>query len=343
MRFTIAIWLLTRLLVLAVMSSAAPHGLVSALGNWDGAWYGDVAMHGYSVSTEASHHNVAFFPLFPMIASLLVRAGVTWPLAGAVVNAAAFLAAALAVFALVRLQFDETAARWSAALLCLLPESLFCTVAYSEALFLLCSAVALLLYKRGAYVAAGIAAAAASATRPLGIALACALVLAAVVERKGARAVSACAIAFAGIAAFAAFCYFRFGDALAFVHAQTAWRHGAGFDWAGWLGIARGAAGGRAGDWFAIGLVALAVLCITVYRTRVGAAGSAYVAIALLTLLAAGTPFSLDRNLYGVLPVIIAGALLFRRVPLLGYGVAIASLAVLAMDAAAFARFAWVA
>ncbi|HEY9086020.1 MAG TPA: mannosyltransferase family protein [Candidatus Tyrphobacter sp.] len=324
------------------MNAAAPHGIIAALGNWDGAWYGSIAMHGYEFAADGKAHNVAFFPLFPMLCALLMRAGVPWPLAGVAINNLAFLGALFVLERYAFQRFGERTARVAVIAACVLPLSLFCTVAYSEGLFLLASAIALWCYQRQRYAYAGMASAAATAIRPLGIALALSLLLASIVERRGLRAALGCAIGVFGLAAFAAWCAVRFGDPLAFAHAEVGWR-ASGLDLAGWLGLIRGALGGRVHDWLSLALSAAGLIGVVVYRRQFGAAGVFYVLSSLLMIAYAGAPLSLDRYVYALIPVLVIVAEVFRRVPVFGYPAIAASFILLVHDAAAFARFIWVA
>ena len=236
---------------------AAPHPWVGALGNWDGAWYGTIAKHGYSYRA-------------------------TW------------------------------------------------------------ASNALWFYDRKWYALTGAAAACALATRVLGVALALGFTAAAILDRKRRAAITG-VLGLTGIAAFALFCRLRFGDALAFVHAQTAWRHGVGFDAAGWQGVWRGASWGGEHDRIVIVLVALAIVVVPIFARRLGAPGTIYFALACAVLLLAGPPISIDRYMYSIVPVVVAIGAAFRRAPYAGYAIAAVCLVLLALDAMAFARFQWVA
>jgi hypothetical protein len=345
MRFALTAWAVTRLLILGAFVAAKPqHGILAAFGNWDGGWYRDIVVtKGYQFVADGKAHDIAFFPLFPLLSSALAHIGISWPLAGVIVNNAAFLAAVLVLYRYVRATFDVSTARWSVAIACALPLSLFCSVAYSEGLFILFSVMALAWYRDERYLAAGLAAAAASATRPLGVALALALIAAAVFERKKVGDVLKCATGLLGIAAFALFCYMRFGDALAFVHAVVGWRHQSGFDLHGWQALREGANEGGTHAWITLVFLMLVVPCVVMYRERIGVAGVSFVALCLVVIAFAGTPISVDRYLYATAPLLIALGRLFARVPIAGYLAVATSLPLLFLDAVAFAQFHWVA
>lgn len=341
MRFVVLAWALSRAVVAVAMAGAGAH--LDALANWDGAWYGEIAKHGYRYANDGRQYDVAFFPLFPSSVWPLVHLGIAWPIAAAIVANLAFLAALALIYRFALHRYDEGVARWSVALAAFLPPSLFCSVAYPQSLFMLCSVAALESAERSRYAFAGIAGAFASAASGLGIALAAAMLVDGVARKRRAAVVAGIA-AFAGIGCFAFFCYLRFGDALAFVHAQRAWRHGFGFDAAAWRAILSSLSSieGIRQNVMML-LLPLGALAVVVQARRLGRLPVLFALVALGVLAFAGTPFSVDRNSYAVVPVIIAVAAALRRLPPAGYAVVAASVLLLAVDAARFARFLWVA
>lgn len=381
MRWVLAFWLLGRAIVLAAFALSDPHGPADALVHWDGAWFRSIAESGYQ-SAAAGQSNVAFFPLFPLLCVPLVKAGVPFALAGALVANAAMLGALAATYAFVRARVDAVAARWSVAMLALTPLALFTVAVYSESTYLLASALALLAYERERFPAAAAFGALASATRATGMALAAGMLAAGIRDRRPA-AILAGALSLAGVAAFALYCAHAFGDPLAFVHAQHAWRGSFGIDWAAWWAIVQQSCAGwkLAGNLvaalaayavmrrdrndaasFAAGALAVGLfawlwnanalvvvllaggLVATIrFRGALGTPAVAYAGFAAIMLLASGTPFSVDRNAYAVLPFVIALALTARRYPALGIPAIVAMTYGLAVDAAAFARWQWVA
>ncbi|HET9030613.1 MAG TPA: hypothetical protein VFN49_10565 [Candidatus Aquilonibacter sp.] len=340
MRFVVLFWLVTRALVLAVLLAS---GQTAALAHWDGAWYGSIAMHGYEFAPDGRQHNVAFFPLFPALAWPLVHAGMPWPVAGAIVANAAFLGALALLFAWSRRLYDERTAQWCVALASLLPASLFCTVDYPQSVFLLASAGALFLYATQRAIGSGLSAAAASAASVLGIPLIAALLVEAIVRRR-VLILAAALIGSLGIGAYVAFCAVTFGDPLAFVHAQHAWRHGFGFDRNAWLSIfaSLGTIDGFRQNVQMV-LVPAGLIAVLIEARHLGRLATLYGLLALAVLLFSGTPFSVDRNAYAIAPVLVAIAALLRRAPPLGYLILAVSAVLLVIDAGRFAHFAWVA
>lgn len=142
---------------------------------WDGAWYEGIASLGYRGLEAAvgSAEALRFFPLYPLLGRVL-----GWPLGGRdalalviVANVAALVVAVL-VRRLVRYETaDDALAERAVWLLALLPPAFVLVWAYSEALFLVGAAGALLACRRRWWWVAGLLGAVAGATRPLGLLL----------------------------------------------------------------------------------------------------------------------------------------------------------------------------
>jgi hypothetical protein len=343
MRFVIAAWLASRVLIVAAFVAVSPHPLASS-GNWDGAWYGSIAAHGYGYAHVATKSDTAFFPLYPLLAALVLRTGVGWPLAGVLVNNVAFFAALIVIYAMARERWNIATARWCVAVTCACPLSLFGSVAYREGLYLLLSALALWWALRSQRLRAALAAAAASATAIAGVALAAAFVVDSIVRRRDLRATAVAALSFAGIVAYALFCWQRFGDPLAALSAQHGWRT-AGIDWPAWVRVFRSLASidGLRQNVMVVLLVPLGAVAVIVQHKALGLLMTLYALFALAILAVAGEPISADRYAFGVIPILIAYGRALQRAPLAGMAVLAASLVLLAYDAAQFARFHWVA
>jgi hypothetical protein len=324
---------------------------------WDGAWYREITLHGYSYAGDHARHDVAFYPLFPLVVGAIARAGVPFAIAGMLVANAAFAATMFVLFGWARARFDRATARWIVATLCFLPLSLFASVAYAESLFMLAASLVLAALDGGDARIGAVAAVCAGLARGPGILLA----VPALARKRPILA--ACALA--GVGAFAAFCWFRFGDPLAMVHAQAAWRNGSGFDAHAWDAMRRAGVAGRERDHAVLlGAVAagigatlrfprivravrvafwLVVIALVMqwWRTQfenlllVGVAGCAVLACArtlradlvayavavLAVIFLAGEPLSVDRIAYGSIVLPIALAVFFRRAPYVGTAV----------------------
>lgn len=163
--FVIAMWFLSRLVIVAAMQLIAPLddkppatydrpplGFVTGFvptaswqlfSHWDGAWYRRIATLGYEFANDQQWHSVAFFPLFPLIIRGVMLLGLRFEVAGTLVNNLAFLGALLLVYHWAQKRHGISAARWATAVLAWCPFSLYGTVIYTEGLFLLLTTAAL--------------------------------------------------------------------------------------------------------------------------------------------------------------------------------------------------------
>jgi Gpi18-like mannosyltransferase len=176
-----AIFLVSRclLLLVGVLTSAqiasppVDPPLLSYLCRFDCSWYMSVAQNGYSAieSGQAGATNLGFYPVFPLLVRLLsgLSGADTFHAAVCISNLCCYTAL-IYVYRYARLLgVNHDAALLSTGLLCVLPQSIVFSAAYSESTFLLLLAVAMFYLRRGNYLAAGIAAALLSATRANGI------------------------------------------------------------------------------------------------------------------------------------------------------------------------------
>jgi hypothetical protein len=154
--------------------------LFTAFERFDALWFLRIAISGY-VSGDGS---AAFFPLYPLLTRFVS------PVLGGHPLAAAILVSNLAAFgSLVTLYFlsaserGEDVARRAVLYLAVFPTAVFLIAPYSEAPFLLFALVALWAARRRRWAIAGLAGAAAAATRNIGVLLLIPLVAEAIHQR----------------------------------------------------------------------------------------------------------------------------------------------------------------
>lgn len=207
------------------------HPLLDGWARWDAAHYIAVAQFGYGSSTNPSPGGGAgFFPLYP----ILMRGGVGLfgfsPTPGALAVAAiaisnvCFLISIALFIWLSRDQIGDAAARQAALLLCVMPFGFFFNAAYSESLFLMLSLLCLVLARDQRYWMAGVVAGLASGSRLVGLALLPAILFMA--YRRGTFRrdfVGMLLLAPSGLIAFFIYSWRKFGDPLAYFHAQSEW------------------------------------------------------------------------------------------------------------------------
>lgn len=192
---------------------------------WDAYAYRHLMLHGYEPGKVPQ--TVAYFPLYPMLCRPL--AGVFGPdqaMLG-VANVCSILAFA-ALYLWGRAVAGAREAWWGGVLAAAYPASAFLCAAYTEGLFLLCTAVALWMMARGRVWVAAVASGLACAVRPTGIAVAAALVVWEVARfiprptwRGAARAAVLGLVSVSGVLAYEGFLWHRYGRWDAYFLAQT--------------------------------------------------------------------------------------------------------------------------
>lgn len=144
---------------------------LDAFFRWDSGWYKGIIENGYYFS-PGQQSNVAFFPLYPLIVGLLTKIGLPITIAGLIVSNLSFILS-LCMLREITLRVcncEDTASR--AVAYCLaFPAAFFFSAFYTEGLFLCLSVGVFYTSLNKKWLAAGILAALASATRPSGIIL----------------------------------------------------------------------------------------------------------------------------------------------------------------------------
>ena len=164
------------------------------LTSWDGKWYLEIVRGGYpsqvppNITYEQLEARAAFFPLFPWLArtaDLLLPGGDT--LAALFVNFVLGAISVVLVGLLARKLYGISVAARAMTLYAIFPGSVILSFAYSEALLIVLAAACLLLLLDERWLLAGIAAALATATRPNGIAVVAACVVASFLAIRRSR------------------------------------------------------------------------------------------------------------------------------------------------------------
>jgi len=281
-------WLLSRIVIaiamlgIAPLFPAPPGGIQPTVSwdvflAWDSHFYQAIALDGYEYVNDGQGHNVAFFPLFPLLVRAVMSGGLPFNVAGTVVNNLAFLGALIVLYAWVQESHGQKVARWTTAVLAWCPFSLFGTVIYTEGLFLLWSTAALRAYDRKHYGWSGLWGGLASVTRLPGIALSGAFLLVAWREKRPAIAYFPSLATAGGVGLYSLYCWMRFGDFLAFLKVQQAWHPEQAFYGQGWLKmlvqISAGTANWNRGWlydlWHPLSFVTICVLAYCLWRSRI--------------------------------------------------------------------------
>lgn len=223
-----------------VLPRSAGRMILDVLTSWDGIWYLRITRFGYpsfvppSITYEEPQARVAFFPAYPYCVRWLDRVlpgGDT--LAALTLNLVLGAAFIVLVGLLTRAWFGVQHARTAMVLCAIFPGSFVLSFAYSEALLLTAAAAALLALHHERWFVAGLLAAIATATRPNGVAIVLACLVAAAIairERRAYRSLVAPALAPLGFIGYQAWIDAHADESRVWFRVQgEAWKEGASF------------------------------------------------------------------------------------------------------------------
>lgn len=214
-----------------------PGAWLGSLVRFDAGWYLKIASGGYVYNGDPTiEQNVAFFPLYPLLVrGVSVVTGAQDANAGLIVANVCAVGAVLLLAALARDLFDARTAWLAVALLAFFPTAFFLSAPYTESLALLLCVAFFLLLLRGRFALAALCAGAATATRSICVVLLLPLAWELWQQRRAlglpplrllSRAAAYSVLATAGLSLFMLYQWQAFGDPLAFVHNQEAWKAG---------------------------------------------------------------------------------------------------------------------
>jgi Gpi18-like mannosyltransferase len=336
--FVIAMWLLSRLVIVVAIQLIAPisdkipvtHSGTLPLGfhpnfvpesswalftHWDGAWYQKIATVGYDYANDGKYHNVAFFPLFPLVSHLVMALGLPFEVAGTLVNNLAFLGALFLLYRWAEERYDINVARWATAVLAWFPLSLYGTITYTEGLFLLVTTASLRAFDQGQYAKAALWGAMATATRSTALTLVPAFIIVAWKERRPPLAYAAALTATGGLLLFSLYCAIRFGDPLAFVRVQRAWS----WQHPNWLQIFAQALMLNKENLMRVSTFWGGGYLLWHLRSKLPAVAVAYGFCTLAMIQATGSLSSVSRYVYGIVSLSLALGLVLAKRPRWGY------------------------
>jgi len=220
----VAPWLVSRVVSIAVLLAAVNDPargsrFEQVATRWDGAFYLDVARHGYG-PVDVPFPKWPFFPLLPGLIRVLSEFADD-KAAIFVLNQILFLVALAGVHRLASRHGGPMVAGLSVWALALFPASFVFSMTYPSAIFLAASVWGFVLVEDDHDLAAGLLAAAAALVRPNGLVVALALVVA---VRTWRRAALVAAPAVVVVIGWCIYCADRTGDPLVFLTTKSRWQ-----------------------------------------------------------------------------------------------------------------------
>ncbi len=213
-------------------------GLLTSWNHWDAANYVRIAQYGYQ-----SRFDLAFFPLFPLMISLIAHVLGSWSylLAGTLISNGALLAALFVIYQLAADVAGDEVAHRTLLYLCIFPTALFFFAAYNESLFILLTAGAFLAMRRQRWWLVGILGFFAALTRAAGVLLVVPYLYELWLARESvtarlrniAPALLPLLLIPLGIALYCFYCWKLTGDPIAFATVQYRWSRHLAWPWQG--------------------------------------------------------------------------------------------------------------
>ncbi len=225
LREVVVPWLVSRLYsgILVVGAGSILHSSFapSGFGKWDGAWYLQIARHGYGPEPDGGIQTAwPFFPLFPGIIRLVDALGFPDRGATGVLNHAVFLVALAGIWRIARRHTGNGPARLAVWAIALFPGAFVFSMIYPSSIFLAATVWTFVLIEERKDVPASALVVVTALIRPNGVVLAVALLVA---VRSWRRALVLCGPAAVAVLGWSAVCWERTGDPLVFLTAKEDW------------------------------------------------------------------------------------------------------------------------
>lgn len=219
------IWLATVLFIAYFGFSTLPHSgkfdnnFWTSLSNWDGGHYLGIAESGYSEKFQ-----YAFFPLYPLVIRALNQVTQNYLVAAILVSVGSTFLGLHLLYKLVAVDFDKKIAEKAVVALLFFPTSFFLLTAYSEGLFFFLAVATFYLLRQNKLFWATIAAALASATRLVGLAVVVGLLIEVITIRGFNRKNWYLVLAPLGFIIYCILLYKQTGDPFYFITAENYWQ-----------------------------------------------------------------------------------------------------------------------
>lgn len=311
-------------LVLAASAASEGRSAHARLVRWDAQWYAEIARSGYghTVLHPDGRHllDYAFFPLLPLLERAVGSVtGLAYVDSGLVVTWVATALAAWGIYAVAQRLHGVRVGVLLAVLWAALPVGIVTSMAYSEAVFSALAAWAVHATLTRRWLLAGLLAAGAGLTRPVGAAVVAAVVVTAAlhaVRTREARPVAGLLLAPLGLLGYLAWVGVRTGGPSGYFRVADGWGNGfdGGRSFAGWIGDHLSAGTWWQGVLLVVGVLVLVGLFVLAVRDGQPLPLLVFAGVLLtLALTTAGYFGSKPRYLLPAFPLLLPVALRLSR------------------------------
>lgn len=240
------IWFISVLLIAFFSFSSIPNSgkftdnFFESLANWDGGHYLGIAEAGYS-----EKYQYAFFPLYPLAIRALNSVTENSLLSVILIGVSATFLGLHLLFRLIAYDFDKKIAEKTLIFFLLFPTSFFLLTAYTEGLFFFLSVSAFYFLRQNKLSISISAAALASATRLVGLAVVAAILIEIISKQGFNRRNWYIIFAPLGFIIYCIFLYTQTGDPFYFITAENHWQRSLAVPGIGFWEALKNAAAGK--------------------------------------------------------------------------------------------------
>jgi hypothetical protein len=304
------------------LEPSAGSTMIEVLTSWDGLWYLEIVRRGYpdSIPADITYEQIearaAFFPVYPTLVRVVdavLPAGDTF--AALAVNFVMGAVSVVLVGLLARRLYDVNVAARAMTLYAIFPGSAILSFAYSEATLIVLAAACLIFLVDERWWLAGLTAAAATATRPNGLAVVAACAVASFLAIRRSRdwwSLVAVVMAPLGFVLFQLYVDATAGERGAWFRVQReAWAEGTSFGWTALSNTADFVASPLSSPTDALTAITVIVMVAMIYcawRVRLAWPLVAFSAVVLVLMLLPETVTARPRFLFTAFPLFIAVA-----------------------------------
>lgn len=330
-QWVVVVYVASRLIIFSVIALARmvfvpgevwhPGGVMSVLLQWDAElWYVAIARYGYTYSPDFPS-SMGFFPFYPMLIKGMSYIFRDMRVAALVVSHLCFLAAALLLNALIRIDYkDERVSRAALTFLMFSPVSFFFSNAYTESTFLMLSVGAFVAALKRQWLIACLCGGCLSATRNVGMFIAVPLFIEYVRQTWDPTKplwgmlnprILLFALIPMGFGLFSLYGYVKFGDPFAYLTATRVWGRQFVMPWVT-LGNVRVL--DRFYHWLFLGTLSIGItLYLSGFLFRIRATYLVYGAMLIGIYLCGQSLEAIPRYLSVVFPIFIVLGLIANR------------------------------
>ncbi len=340
---------------LGIVYHVSPYPWLDMWSRWDAMWYIKVATLGYYF-IPGQESTIAFYPLYPALLrglTALLTLGreaniADYTIAGLIISNVAFLFALTFLYRLAALEFDEGTAERAVWYLAVFPGSIFLSAPYAEPVFLALIILSFYLARRHFWAAGAYAGFLAALSRLVGAFAVIPFLAEAIDHWRSTRRLDGSFVTgwlpIIGALMFPVYLFLRFGDPLAFIHVQEAWKREVAYPWDAFLNYLREPVAAHAfrGSLLDLTITTVALVLLALGIRKLPLRYTIFATLVLFSSISTGTLTSMVRHTMGAFPLFMTLGF-YGRHKWLDQVIVVVSVGLLAVLSVMYALWYWVA